>query len=101
MTDRHPQAAHGGRLAGLDHPLRNRVTLSGELIATIHRGTMYGNRGVLHNDDLALVRYYQVRRPHRFESMLIKAIAQTLGISRNMVWSAWRATACRSTSARR
>jgi hypothetical protein len=62
MTDPHPQAAHGDRLAGLDHPLRNRVSPSGELIATIHRGTMYGNRGVLHNEDLALVRRYQVRR---------------------------------------
>ena len=62
MTDGHPQAAHGGRLAGLDHPLRNRVSPAGELIATTHRGTMYGNRGVLHNEDLALVRRYQVRR---------------------------------------
>jgi len=62
MTDGHPQAAHGDRLAGLDHPLRNRVSPLGELIATTHRGTMYGNRGVLHNDDLALVRRYQVRR---------------------------------------
>ena len=62
MTDGHPQAAHRDRLARLDHPLRNRVTPSGELIATTHRGTMYGNRGVLHNEDLALVRRYQVRR---------------------------------------
>ena len=62
MTDAHPQAARGDRLAGPDHPLRNRVTPSGELIATIHRGTMYGNRGVLHNENLDLVRRYQVRR---------------------------------------
>jgi hypothetical protein len=62
MTGEPPRAAHGGRLAGLDHPLRNRVTPTGELIATTCRGTMYGNRGVLHNDDLALVRRYQVRR---------------------------------------
>jgi hypothetical protein len=46
----------------LTHPLRNRVTPAGELIATEHRGTMYGNRGVLHNDDLVLVRRHQVRR---------------------------------------
>lgn len=46
----------------LAHPLRNRVTPAGELIATEHRGTMYGNRGVLHNDDLVLVRRHQVRR---------------------------------------
>jgi hypothetical protein len=46
----------------LAHPLRNRVTPGGDLIATEHRGTMYGNRGVLHNDDLVLVRRHQVRR---------------------------------------
>jgi hypothetical protein len=46
----------------LAHPLRNRVTPAGDLIATEHRGTMYGNRGVLHNDDLVLVRRHQVRR---------------------------------------
>ena len=46
----------------MTHPLRNRVTPAGELIATEHRGTMYGNRGVLHNDNLVLVRRHQVRR---------------------------------------
>lgn len=49
-------------LAVTAHPLRNRVTPAGELIATEHRGTMYGNRGVLHNDELVLVRRHQVRR---------------------------------------
>jgi hypothetical protein len=62
MTEERPQAPDGERLAGLDRPLRNRVTPAGELIATEHRGTMYGNRGVLHNEKLALVRRYQVRR---------------------------------------
>jgi hypothetical protein len=62
MTTERPQAPDGDRLAGLDRPLRNRVTPAGELIATEHRGTMYGNRGVLHNEDLALVRRHQVRR---------------------------------------
>ena len=62
MTEERPQAADGDRLAGLDGPLQNRVTPAGELIATEHRGSMYGNRGVLHNDSLALVRRYQVRR---------------------------------------
>jgi hypothetical protein len=62
MTVERPQAPDGGRLAGLDRPLRNRVTPAGELIATPHRGTMYGNRGVLHDDDLMLVRRSQVRR---------------------------------------
>jgi hypothetical protein len=46
----------------MTRPLRNRVTPAGELIATAHRGTMYGNRGVLHNDNLVLVRRHQVRR---------------------------------------
>jgi hypothetical protein len=62
MTGERPPARDHDRLAGLDRPLRNRVTPAGELIATEHRGTMYGNRGVLHNDDLALVRRSQVRR---------------------------------------
>jgi hypothetical protein len=62
MTEEDPRAPDDGRLAGLDRPLRNRVTPAGELIATEHRGTMYGNRGVLHDDDLTLVRRYQVRR---------------------------------------
>ncbi|HEY3883076.1 MAG TPA: hypothetical protein VGM12_31195 [Trebonia sp.] len=62
MTEHHPQAPDDDRLAGLDRPLRNRVTPAGELIATAHRGTMYGNRGVLHNDDLELMRDFQVRR---------------------------------------
>src|SRR6201996_3658724 len=62
MTEERPQAPDSDRLAGLDRPLRNRVTPAGELIATEHRGTMYGNRGVLHDENLALVRRYQVRR---------------------------------------
>src|ERR1700758_945759 len=62
MAAAHPLPRAGGGLAGLARPLRNRVTPAGELIATTHRGTMYGNRGVLHNDDLALVRRSQVRR---------------------------------------
>lgn len=47
MTEERPSAPDGDRLAGLDRPLRNRVTPAGELIATEHRRTMYGNRGVL------------------------------------------------------
>ncbi|RSM75923.1 hypothetical protein DMH04_37060 [Kibdelosporangium aridum] len=43
-------------------PHRNRVTPAGDLIATPYRGTMYGNRGVLHNDNLVIVRRHQVRR---------------------------------------
>ncbi|ALG11838.1 hypothetical protein AOZ06_37635 [Kibdelosporangium phytohabitans] len=46
----------------LSRPLCNRVTPAGDLVATEHRGTLFGNRGVLHNDDLVLVRRHQVRR---------------------------------------
>ena len=69
-------------------PLRNRVTPAGELIATEHRGTMYGNRGVLHNDDLVLVRRHQVRRwlvcvlefRGRHRQVLVDARAEHLGV---------------------
>ena len=37
-------------------PLRNRVTPSGELIATAARGTFTGNRGILHDADRRIVR---------------------------------------------
>jgi hypothetical protein len=43
-------------------PLRNRVTPFGEIVATPERGTMMGNRGVLHDDHRELVRTSQVRR---------------------------------------
>jgi hypothetical protein len=43
-------------------PLRNRVTPSGEIIATEARGLLYGNRGVLHDDEGRVVRSWQVRR---------------------------------------
>lgn len=46
----------------LPRPLPNRVTPAGDLFATEHRGTMFGNRGVLHDDDLTIVRRHQVRR---------------------------------------
>jgi hypothetical protein len=62
VTDETSRPRDRDRLTARAHPLRNRVTPSGELIATEHRGTMFGNRGVLHNDDLVLVRRHQVRR---------------------------------------
>ncbi|SEH47431.1 hypothetical protein SAMN04489835_0221 [Mycolicibacterium rutilum] len=37
-------------------PLQNRVTPSGELIATRARGTVMGNRGILHDDRRRIVR---------------------------------------------
>ena len=41
---------------------RNRVTPFGELVAVPDRGTLMGNRGVLHDDDGVIVRFSQVRR---------------------------------------
>jgi hypothetical protein len=43
-------------------PLRNRVTPYGEIVAIPERGTMFGNRGVLHDDHRRLVRTSQLRR---------------------------------------
>jgi hypothetical protein len=43
-------------------PLQNRVTPFGEIVAVPERGTLMGNRGVLHDDDGRLVRSWQVRR---------------------------------------
>jgi hypothetical protein len=43
-------------------PRRNRVTPFGEVIATEARGLLYGNRGVLHDDQGRLVRDRGVRR---------------------------------------
>jgi hypothetical protein len=43
-------------------PLRNRVTPFGDIVATPERGTVMGNRGVLHDDHKELVRTSQVRR---------------------------------------
>jgi hypothetical protein len=43
-------------------PLQNRVTPFGDIVATPERGTMLGNRGVLHDDRRTLVRASQVRR---------------------------------------
>ncbi len=43
-------------------PHRNRVTPYGEIVATPERGTLMGNRGVLHADDGEHRRDWQVRR---------------------------------------
>ena len=43
-------------------PLRNRVNPYGEIVATPERGTLMGNRGVIHRDDGEQVREWQVRR---------------------------------------
>ena len=43
-------------------PLQNRVTPFGEIVALPGRGTIMGNRGVLHNDQRRIVRVTQLRR---------------------------------------
>ena len=43
-------------------PLQNRVTPFGAIVATPERGTMVGNRGVLHDDERRLVRPWRLRR---------------------------------------
>ena len=43
-------------------PLRNRATPLGEVVAVPGRGTLMGNRGILHDSERKLVRDWQVRR---------------------------------------
>jgi hypothetical protein len=43
-------------------PLRNRVTPTGEIVATPHRGTLMGNRGVIHDAEGRIVRPFRVKR---------------------------------------
>lgn len=43
-------------------PLQNRVTPYGDLVAVPERGTMLGNRGILHDANKQIVRTAQVRR---------------------------------------
>jgi len=43
-------------------PLQNRITPFGDIIATPERGTLLGNRGILHDDQQRIVRTAQVRR---------------------------------------
>src|SRR5258708_21001986 len=38
-----------GRITGLRMPLQNRVTPTGDIIATPHRGLFTGNRGIIHD----------------------------------------------------
>src|SRR6478736_8868570 len=46
----------------MEHPLRNRVTPLGELVADPARGLVYGNRGCLHDDRGRIRRRYAGRR---------------------------------------
>ena len=43
-------------------PLQNRVTPFGEIVALPGRGSLMGNRGILHDDRRRIVRPWQVRR---------------------------------------
>jgi len=43
-------------------PLQNRVTPLGDVVALPGRGTMMGNRGILHDDARRIVRTWQVKR---------------------------------------
>jgi hypothetical protein len=43
-------------------PLQNRVTPFGDVVALPGRGTMMGNRGILHDDARRVVRPWQVKR---------------------------------------
>ncbi len=49
-------------MTGSSVPLRNRVTPLGELVAHPARGTVYGNRGCLHDAQGEIRRRYQVKR---------------------------------------
>jgi hypothetical protein len=52
----------GGARIDRPHPLQNRVTPLGELIATPERGTVYGNRGCLHDASGRIRRAHDGRR---------------------------------------
>ena len=43
-------------------PLQNRVTPTGDITALPGRGTLTGNRGIIHNDEKQIVRPWQVKR---------------------------------------
>jgi hypothetical protein len=43
-------------------PLQNRVTPFGEIVAVAGRGLLFGNRGILHDDERRIVRSWQVQR---------------------------------------
>lgn len=43
-------------------PLQNRVTPSGDLVATLARGTLMGNRGRLHNTSQQIMRSFELKR---------------------------------------
>jgi hypothetical protein len=60
MLDRRAHPSAGNLMPPM--PLRNRVNPYGEIVAVPERGTLMGNRGVIHGDDGEQVREWQVRR---------------------------------------
>src|SRR6266567_796730 len=50
------------RRGEIDVPRQNRVTPFGDIIATPHRGTFFGNRGVLHDAEGRIRRAWQLKR---------------------------------------
>ena len=50
------------RETGARMPLQNRVTPFGEIVAVAGRGLLFGNRGILHDDQRRIVRSWQVQR---------------------------------------
>lgn len=43
-------------------PLQNRVSPFGDICFSAHRGTLTGNRGVIHNDKQQITKHFQVKR---------------------------------------
>jgi hypothetical protein len=58
--------------------LQNRVTPFGDIIAVPDRGTLMGNRGILHNDNREIVRNRESRRDWMICTLTCKGPPQTL-----------------------
>ena len=43
-------------------PKQNRITPIGEIVRSPARGTLMGNRGILHNEEQEIIRPYQIKR---------------------------------------
>jgi hypothetical protein len=62
VDDVDPVTQRERRASARPRPLQNRVTPFGEIAALPGRGTLTGNRGILHDDVRRIVRPWQVRR---------------------------------------
>jgi hypothetical protein len=56
--------------------LQNRVTPFGDIVAVTDRGTLMGNRGILHNDNREIVRNRESRRDWMICSLSFKGICR-------------------------